>query len=122
MIGKGNFGTILKLRHTNSQLLLACKMEIKKGTEVLVKKEYEVMKEMERTGYLPRAVEYWETKTEAYLVMELLRANIEQIKVERGTFSMRTVSLIAQEIFTILESCHSHGYIHRDIKPENILI
>ena len=57
------------------------------------------------------------------IVMDLLGPNLQQLlEYCKGTFSIKTVCMIAQEALLRIEFMHKMGYVHRDIKPENILL
>ena len=66
---------------------------------------------------------YGEESDFSILVTELLGPTLEDLfKKCKRKFTLKTVLLIADQIFRRLEQFHSKHYVHRDIKPENFLI
>jgi serine/threonine protein kinase len=58
----------------------------------------------------------------SYMIMERLSSSLDDIFEEKKKrFDIKTIILIAYQMFKSLEVLHRSGYTHRDIKPENIM-
>ncbi|EFP79961.2 hypothetical protein PGT21_030503 [Puccinia graminis f. sp. tritici] len=56
------------------------------------------------------------------LVMDLLGCSLDRQLSARGTFSLKTVLMLADQMIVRLEQLHSAGFVHRDIKPGNFVM
>lgn len=57
------------------------------------------------------------------LVMDLLGASLEDLfKLCGKKFSLKTVCMLADQMITRIEFCHSKHFLHRDMKPDNFLM
>ncbi|XP_068723468.1 casein kinase I-like [Montipora capricornis] len=58
------------------------------------------------------------------LVMELLGENLDHLlhRTGTGTFDLKTVLQLADQMIDRIKFVHENDYLHRDIKPENFLI
>ena len=55
--------------------------------------------------------------------MDLLGDNLQTLlEKSGGTFSIKTVLMLAEQMIKRLEHVHAKGYLHRDIKPDNFMI
>ena len=54
--------------------------------------------------------------------MQLLGIDLQELLREKGSFSIKTVCILAYQMISILEHIHTYNIIHRDIKPENFLM
>ncbi|KAI0988290.1 hypothetical protein GJ496_003160 [Pomphorhynchus laevis] len=71
----------------------------------------------------PRVFSYGRLTNSKYLSMDLLGDNLATL-VKRcgGSFTQKTIMMIALQCIERLRDLHYIGYLHRDVKPENILI
>ena len=56
--------------------------------------------------------------------MELLGENLDHLlhRTGTGTFDLKTVLQLADQMIDRIKFVHENDYLHRDIKPENFLI
>lgn len=102
----------------------------------LLKKEYSIYRRLQSTGYVPKAIDYFNEWEHHYLVQEkvvgtplsILRAEepfnallkTDYTAEDLATF-VRKVLHIASELLTALEKFHQHGIIIGDFAPQNVL-
>ena len=57
------------------------------------------------------------------LVMDLLGPTLEDLFHNcKQRFSMKTILMLVDQMFSILEHVHSRNYVHRDISPSNFVL
>lgn len=72
-----------------------------------------------------RAYERFETKTNIYIIMELIEGGtlFQHVNKEGGkNFSEKSVRSIMKDLLIAVKDLHEIGIIHRDLKLENILM
>lgn len=119
-IGKGSFGDIYKAVHLLSSQEVAIKVEF--NVSNLLSKEAKILLELESYPQFPRMFYFIKGTLHSYLVMSYLGANLEKLKTEHKSFSLKTILMLGYQMISRLEHLHSLNYVHRDIKPENFLI
>lgn len=66
---------------------------------------------------------YYEENSYNVMLLDLLGRSLEDlIQTFLKGFSLKTVWLLAEQMFARVELLHSKGFVHRDIKPENLLM
>ena len=57
------------------------------------------------------------------LIMDMLGPSLEKLfNICGRKFSLKTVSMLADQMLSRLEFIHDTGYLHRDLKPDNFLM
>jgi tau tubulin kinase len=89
-----------------------------------LKLEVAVLKKVQPSPYACRFVTCGRYGDYNYLVMELLGANLAELRrnVPDGKFSMTTTLKCGIHFIRALESIHDFGFVHRDVKPSNFVI
>lgn len=121
-IGQGCFGAIYRGRNIRTGEFVAIKVEAIQSETRLLKNESNVYQYLRDCLGIPKVKWFGKDETNYYMVIELLGPSLEQLKVERGTFTLQLVMQVGQQILGILQSIHEMGLVHRDIKPDNFLL
>lgn len=75
-----------------------------------------------RVGF-PRMLANGEDGDYSYMVLELLGPSLADLLTFcGGTFSLKTVLMLADQLIRRVEHLHLKELVHRDIKPENFLM
>jgi serine/threonine protein kinase len=121
-IGEGTFGSIYKGENCRKREEVAIKVEpILNGT-TLLKNESNIYQYLLGTPCIPQVKWYGKDEQNYYMVIPLLGKSLDQLFIEKGTFSLRLVLQIGIQILYLLKAIHEKGLVHRDIKPDNFLL
>ncbi|WP_066380136.1 MULTISPECIES: serine/threonine-protein kinase [unclassified Anabaena] len=84
--------------------------------------EAQVLYKLGNYDRIPQLLAYFEENASFYLVQELISGHdLSQELTPGRTFTQADVTILLQEILTILEFVHQQNVIHRDINPRNLL-
>lgn len=84
--------------------------------------EAQVLYKLGTCDRIPQLLAYFEENAEFYLVQEFIPGHDFSKELTPGkTYTQEEVTLLLQEILTILEFVHQQNVIHRDINPRNLL-
>lgn len=130
VLGKGSYGTVLKVIHKASKIPFALKV-IQKGkmTAADAKRVYLREKDvLEAIGTHPFVVSLrhcFTTPEKFYLTLDFcsggdLDYNLSQTRT--GTFDQPRAVFYASELTLALEHLHHNCILYRDLKPENVLL
>jgi serine/threonine protein kinase len=120
-------GSIYKGRHRLSGQVVAIKImpPHMAGNTVLLKRFEQEFRAASRLDHpnIVRALDYGDTGSTPYLVMEFVEGESLGQKIERDgplpeSEAIRLIAQVAQG----LHRAHKQGLIHRDVKPDNILV
>ena len=118
-LGKGSFGFIYKAEYNNNYYAL--KFEDIKNEKNLLQNEASLMIYLKGPN-IPYIKTFGTSGDFNILVMQLLGKDLQELLIERGSFSIKTVCILASQMITTLEYIHNKNVLHRDIKPENFLM
>ncbi|ABA21175.1 serine/threonine protein kinase with TPR repeats [Trichormus variabilis ATCC 29413] len=84
--------------------------------------EAQVLYKLGSCDRIPQLLAYFEENAEFYLVQEFIPGHDLSKELTPGkVFTQDEVTILLQEILTILEFVHEQNVIHRDINPRNLL-
>ena len=121
-IGEGSFGKIYKGIRKSTQEEVAIKVE-KNTKKIMLLHEAQIYNYLLNLKGIPKMRSYGTEGKYTYMVMDLLSYSLEQALVYcKGTFSLKTVLMLAFQMIDRIESLHKRDIIHRDIKPQNFML
>ncbi|KAF2454369.1 kinase-like domain-containing protein [Lineolata rhizophorae] len=122
----GSCGAVYRGVDTQSQMRVAIKVEeVSRVSDArsLLKNEIKVYNNLIGCEGFPHV--YWSGESDNYrvLVFELLGPTLyDMLRQCGGTFSLKTILMLADQLICRLQQMHAKGHVHQDVKPENILI
>ncbi|AFZ79295.1 protein kinase domain containing protein [Theileria equi strain WA] len=122
-LGKGSYGSVVKGRHKETNVIRAVKVIKKSRIEngMRMKREIQIMKTLDHPNII-KLLEVYEDMEYLYLVMEMCSGGelFDRI-VKKGSFTEQNAACIMRQIFSAISYCHKRNILHRDLKPENVL-
>jgi serine/threonine protein kinase len=119
-LGKGGFGQVYKVQDLQKQSEYALKIDLTHQGSVL--QEVKVLQDLQGGEGISKLYDNGKFNNRAFMVLELLGANLSSMRKSLNGFSLNTVVLILFETLERIRFVHSKGYIHRDVKPQQFLI
>lgn len=102
---------------------MAIKLEHYRIVPSLLDQEVDIYESLRGRPGFPRV--FWHGSQDDFrvMVMELLGPNLEDLfRYCVNQFSVKTASMLMDQLLRRLESLHRSGHYHRDIKPENFML
>jgi len=123
-IGRGGFGVVYVARDRELRRLVAFKLvrpgRLERGEDQL-RREAEVIAQLSHPN-LVTLFDVGRCEHGPYLVLELLRGETLEERIQRQPFSPAEALRIAAEIAAGLAYAHAQGVVHRDLKPSNVFL
>lgn len=128
-IGKGAFGRVLMIRHTDTQEHYALKITSTRGQDAdLLYYEYLLLSQHFTDNnafptFLPKvANSYKRTENETCLILEYFEETLQHRFLKSNkTFSEGQIRFHGLQILNIVEYIHNKKHLYIDIKPENFM-
>ena len=125
-IGSGHFGVVFRAIHVKKRHEVAVKLEpIREGRDFsMLENEYNVYRKFGAGSKIVPNV-YWFGSEKGYniLIMELLGRSLEDLFISCSKhFSLKTITMLADQMITLIQRVHEKNFIHRDITPGNFLV
>ncbi|ETW05989.1 CK1/CK1/CK1-D protein kinase [Aphanomyces invadans] len=122
-IGSGSFGDIYLGTNMTSGEEVAIKLESVKSKHPQLLYESKIYKILNGGLGIPNIRWFGVEGEYNVMVIDLLGPSLENLFDYCGRrFQLKTVLMIADQLISRLEYCHSKNFIHRDVKPDNFLI
>jgi serine/threonine protein kinase len=126
-IAEGGMGAIYRGRHRDSGQVVAIKImpAHMAANPVLLSRFEQEFRAASRLDHpnIVRAIDYNDSGTTPYLVMEFVDGESLGAKIEReGRLPEAEAIRIIAQVAQGLHRAHKQGLIHRDVKPDNILL
>jgi serine/threonine protein kinase len=126
-VAEGGMGAIYRGRHRETGQVVAIKImpAHMAANPVLLSRFEQEFRAASRLDHpnIVRAIDYSDTGTAPYLVMEFVDGESLGAKIEReGKLPEAEAIRIIAQVAQGLHRAHKQGLVHRDVKPDNILL
>lgn len=122
-LGKGSFGEVFQAVDLENKELVAVKVEKIDAESPKLSFESRVLRELSGIKGIPKVHSFFEGLSSVYMVTDLLGSSLEDLlNLSNRKMSLKTILMLAIQLFQLFENIHNKNYIHRDIKPQNFLM
>jgi serine/threonine protein kinase len=122
-LGSGSFGEIFQAFHIETGEEVAVKLEPASSKYPQLEIEYRVYRLLQGSVGIPKVFYFGRETDYNVLIIELLGPSLETLfQNYRHRFSLKTVTMLAEQMISRIEYMHHLLLIHRDIKPDNFLV
>ena len=118
-LGEGSFGKVYKAEYNGEYY--AIKFEDRAKGQNLLETEATIMSYLKGPN-IPAIKSFGYSGDYNILVMQLMGKSLEELFNKKLKFSVKTTSLLAYQMITVLQYIHDRHIIHRDIKPDNFVM
>ena len=108
-------------RETKTEVVI--KLEVRDDPHPNLRFEHKLAAKLQGNIGVPRVVWFGESEGYTVLARELLGPSLQDLFWYCGrVLSLKTVLLLAEQILSRVELCHSRDYLHRNLLPRHFLI
>jgi serine/threonine protein kinase len=127
VLGKGNFGKVMLVRHKQTSNMFAMKVirkdAVQKKTDIEHTKTERRLLQKIKHPYIVALHFAFQTDDKLYMVMDYVSGgDIYYHLRQQRRFNEGTVRIWAAELILALEYLHRLSVVYRDMKPENLLL
>eukprot|EP00794_Sanderia_malayensis_P020068 gene20068-22037_t len=120
-VGGGGFGEIYQAHDTDTQQMVALKVESATTSKQVLKMEVAVIKKLQGNIHVCQFVSCGRNDRFNYVVMSLVGSNLAELRRSqpKGLFTQSTYLRLGIQIIECIQAIHDCGFLHRDVKPSN---